>query len=737
MVARLWWKEARLFWPIWALLAVLALAAQGLTLHFLGQQARSGGLLVLALGWTILYAFAVAAAAFAGEREHRTLLLLDSLPVQRWRLWIAKASFALVSTLALGILLVGSAALTTDIWRARWPPITPGWGAFPGFSVLVAVLGWGLFWSSVTSNALVAAALAICSALLVVPAIATAINPNADLFSTFLHLAEGITMATASALLFIRSGPPRRPVAGRLMRFLPSRSPAASAATAREARRRISFCPAASRALAWQTFREVRSVTGWLALIGLGFILAAYFGGSRFEAQTLGPMCSAVMSIVAGISAFGIDSRARTQAFLANHGVRPGLVWLIKTLTWLGFLVAICGLSALILVWLGFEKLSARPSPLEVMFLALVLLVGIFAVSVLCGMVIRRGITAGVVAVLLLFLLIPPVAWLFGMHMLPSVFLPLLPLAFLFVTFAWSTDWLLDRPGARKWLKLALIIAGTIGALFTGYATHRAASIPALDPAVASEHFRFSAPTRIPAKDNAADLYREAIAAISDRPPEENLRAMDLIRKAAKLPACQFSPPDELTVFTGTRDLPKIRLIPALPAHSVRNRQARGDLESAWSDLMVMFRVARQWSGAVPLAQASTGLGLERLALSMALLWAADSRQTPQRLRAALAAYRELPHVPDAADPIRAEAQIALDTMALPRSEWAEHWSRMMAEPAGPPNAATRLWVDFLTTPWEMARARKAFRLLYASKIEEAKAEPWYAGRRSPWHGGG
>src|SRR5271157_6018145 len=69
MVARFWWKDARQFWPIWVLLAVIGLAAQGLALHYFAEKARSGELAVAALGWTCLYAFAIAAAAFAGERE--------------------------------------------------------------------------------------------------------------------------------------------------------------------------------------------------------------------------------------------------------------------------------------------------------------------------------------------------------------------------------------------------------------------------------------------------------------------------------------------------------------------------------------------------------------------------------------------------------------------------------------------------------------------------------------------
>ncbi len=167
MVARLWWKDARQFWSIWVLLAVVGLAVQGLSLHYLGKVARNGDLAVMALCWTCLYAFAIAVSAFAGERENRTLHLLDALPVDRWRIWTGKVSFAVVSTFALGILLFLAAALATD----NWERFTPWWGLFSGATVLFVVLGCGLFWSAVMSNTLLAAVLSVFTALLLVPAL--------------------------------------------------------------------------------------------------------------------------------------------------------------------------------------------------------------------------------------------------------------------------------------------------------------------------------------------------------------------------------------------------------------------------------------------------------------------------------------------------------------------------------------------------------------------------------------
>jgi hypothetical protein len=150
-----------------------------------------------------------------------------------------------------------------------------------------------------------------------------------------------------------------------------------------------------------------------------------------------------------------------------------------------------------------------------------------------------------------------------------------------------------------------------------------------------------------------------------------------------------------------------------------------------------MFRIARQWSGAVPVSQFWSSLSCERVALSRAMVWAADARQTPERLRSALDAYRKLPPMPNAAEPIRAEAQIIQNTEKLPRAELVERILDMMNQEKDRPDAsANKLWVDIVTTPWELARTSRAFRLLLASKIEAAQIEPWYAGPRAIWRGG-
>src|SRR5262249_35655457 len=148
------------FWPIWAFLALAAAVTQGLVLHYGGPEARQGVLGLLALAWTGLYAFAVGAAAFAGEREAGPLRLLGTLPAARRVVWAGKVSFAVVTTLALAGTLLALAATGTDRWGPQ-PGIAAMIDGLPFGMAVLQALGWGLFCSAIMSNALLAAVAAI------------------------------------------------------------------------------------------------------------------------------------------------------------------------------------------------------------------------------------------------------------------------------------------------------------------------------------------------------------------------------------------------------------------------------------------------------------------------------------------------------------------------------------------------------------------------------------------------
>jgi hypothetical protein len=328
-----------------------------------------------------------------------------------------------------------------------------------------------------------------------------------------------------------------------------------------------------------------------------------------------------------------------------------------------------------------------------------------------------------VIALVVLIAILFVVGPLLGMQLLPVWVILGIPLVLFAVSFFWSCEWLLDRPGARRWVKLGLLLFAAFGLLFAGYTYDRAKLVPALDPVAEARLFMFTtAPRQTGEGQDARGLYAEALKAAD----------LDLVRKASALPAVTLVNLDRATIFSGVEPIAYAPTPLGGPlVLSVEDHQAKGDLSGAWQDLLVMFRMARQWSGAVPLQVAHRGLALEREALSLAMLWAADSRQTADSLRQALESYQKLPPMPSAAETLRAEARLTRNTFDLPRSELAEKFLAMRSEPHQP-GLVNKLWVDVATTPWELARARKVITVLFASKIVEAQSAPWETIVRSP-----
>lgn len=161
MLARLWWKEWRVFGPACLLLVLGAAGVQWIYLAGNGAYARDGSATPMALIWAVLYAYAVGAAAFAGEREGKTIGFLDALPVGRRTLWLGKSSFAVTSTAVLVVALVGLSMLGTERRNEEQYGLQQLAG---NFAIWIAEgLAWGLFWSSLLANPLAAGVLAVGS----------------------------------------------------------------------------------------------------------------------------------------------------------------------------------------------------------------------------------------------------------------------------------------------------------------------------------------------------------------------------------------------------------------------------------------------------------------------------------------------------------------------------------------------------------------------------------------------
>ena len=187
-----------------------------------------------------------------------------------------------------------------------------------------------------------AAVLAICSAFLFLPASDAGVNLGLDARSdASLNMVIAVLALLGSAVLFIRSGPPLRPLLRRGARFAcpqATESPA-SIGVVRQSQRRGSG-PPPMRSLAWQTLREVRPIVGWLVLLAIGGALARL---SRMEAESGTGLVG--MRTCRGDSC-GYqrvrhrESRAepRPSSRIMERG--PDLVWLVKVGIWVAALAS-------------------------------------------------------------------------------------------------------------------------------------------------------------------------------------------------------------------------------------------------------------------------------------------------------------------------------------------------------------------------------------------------------------
>ena len=225
----------------------------------------------------------------------------------------------------------------------------------------------------------------------------------------------------------------------------------------------------------------------WLLLIGIG------------------------VSLVAGASVFGLENRARTQRFLTHHGARPGLVWLVKLAVWgVGLGSMLWGLLAIMARLPWTTQSGASVVSIENWLSGILMIPLYFGVALLCGMAIRRGITAVVIALVIGLALTIPLVSLLAAEMLPVQGLLVIPAGLLAVSWAWSGDWLLDRPAPGRWVRLGLLLTGMFTLIVSWYAGYRAWSIRDVGPIAPPAAWIEAAATPLPADQNAAELYREA-----------------------------------------------------------------------------------------------------------------------------------------------------------------------------------------------------------------------------------
>ena len=837
MLARIWWKEARTLWPLWAAVATIAAVTAGCYWRY-GEidDLRNGALLPILSAISLLYAFAVGATTFAGERETKTLLFLDALPVPRGTLWRGKASFAYASVVALFLVCILLALSLTFLTRGLYgtPPLmTNNFGPVPTLEQArlwtwmnrlclfgIEAVAWGLFWSALKENVLTVAILSILSVaggeLAFTPftgGLGELDESNPLGIGPPLWLLRGGSAAfalIASWFAVTRAPRPERVVrprriggiislAWKPLGGVPStRGKLAAAVTGGLALLSwwgtyasgsqnnhhlaywlatfgilltilagFQFVRLASRYrhpgflyLVWETFREARGT--WLRLLGAGVLAVVFFAftvdwyGSARGGESLVffiLIVAACLSLVAGVHVFGITNGRGERRFLAHHGVHAGTAWLAKTLVWAVPTAAVTWVL-IFPATLPVHQPGMRPNR-ELSEVAWLVVPGAFVIGQLCGMVVPRMITACMIGVLGLLTVLLPLLVLYGVRMASAGFVALVLLAFPAISWAWSDDWLVDRPSVRRWLKLGGLLILAAGPLFGLYVVERVRGVPDF-----GQPFAFlgkpQAPKPAPGQD-ATVGYRAAakafkagnvstedwkeVDAVGDRGWDPGLPAavaywkvnepaIDLARRASSLPHAAFTRPTRLDTPLDPFVQDQSRHLARLLALDGRERLFRGDLEGSWGDALALFRMARHIAEGGGYVERLIALSIEFQGTLLAFDWASDGRQTAKSLRAALDSVRGRPVLPPIGDAIIAEAATFENTLDRPAEEL-----RPMLEGKAARSLPERLVYDVIYSPWERERTRRVLRLAFARTFEDATRIPWGATGRESVYG--
>ncbi|WP_406700631.1 hypothetical protein V5E97_17685 [Singulisphaera sp. Ch08] len=712
-----------------------------------------------------------ASAAFAGEREAGTLGLLDALPVDRKVLWLGKTTFALASTLGLSLIMLILGYLgSTDLQDL------PGKSEFIGHygTLLFESVAWGLFWSSLVGNPMVAGALAlfcvgevsyIASGGAKIEFISDSVIPA--------RVVMGALALAASAVATVW-----RPRVGWT-------SPhSASKETAELATNRATTLlprPASpTKVLMWKARRECFWIWLGASVICWGILALWQMSYRSVEGELAAALVGVGAAFLAGVAVFGGETAAGSHRFLLHLGVSPGPIWSKTMRVWGNGLAvtALIMLAILSIRWPGWwNRLdSLRFFAQEHRFLPIGILAAIasvfavvspfanaFAIGALAGMVFRRRITAGMIAVLIWVSIVPLQVSLAILGLIPHWGLLLTPMTILGISRAWAGDWLDDRTGPARWLRLVGYLAVPLVVFPVAYIAYRAWGVP--DPGPVLVATRMPAESAPPGSDTTAATYRrldKEILALggADSPAayrrlgkeilavggtagkdagaigrpalnfdlfetalKEHRDLIDQLHKATELPPPKsvIQPLFLVGAIPDSTSEEMIRLAWLLEQHG-RGLLKRHDLPGAWEDILAQYRIARQLTGLLPTSFTThNALVVDRQATRLALDWAVSDKQSPDLLRKALADLRALPAFPTLGDVLKAEASMVERALDLSGAE--------LETAINGPHARSlpmRVFENLLLySSWERERARRVcraeFKRLIAESADESK----------------
>ena len=525
---RLVWKEYRMQRAFWISMVLLTFLIQMLQ-HAFSDVDRTSPTTVtwtyaLALLFTALYAAGCGATIFSTERETGTYEFQRSIPVSWRQLFVAKGTFAVLSILAILTVLLFMAD-----WIAQWN--LPGerhaailWALF-GFAIIELLL-WGMFYSLVMDQPLVAALLTMATVSIYVHIFATSAFLSPDRapdqewgYVRVLPLRIAIAMAVAFvdiwlARQWLRRGDAKLSFGG--WRLLGSTGCSSASVADTGGQADISAAAAIAsggkptkpsgevlfRRLVWQQWRQSRRMllvvaVAAIALVGIGMGLSGVPPFNYGEKPRLITILASLLAGLMGTFVFLGDQRHQRFLFFAEHGARPSYVWLSRQVVWFLPVLLLVGLLFPVFlmtnnnqheVWdvvghVGDHLTLANQLGIHIISIKCLgeLLVCVplaYAAGQFCSLFFKSGILAGVFGLGLAMALC---AWTLLMRFLQiNLLWSAAPLAVALLAATWlrTSSWIVHRNSLRAWIPIGAVVLLPVAAILAAVPQARIATVP-------------------------------------------------------------------------------------------------------------------------------------------------------------------------------------------------------------------------------------------------------------------
>jgi len=519
--------------------------------------------------------------------------------------------------------------------------------------------------------------------------------------------------------------------------------------------------------LVWQQWRQSRRMMLVIAAAAVPVVGAATWLGmtppftDRYCLETITLLFSLLAGLMGACVFFGDQWREQFR-FFAEHGARPGYVWLSRQLVWIIPLVLFTTLVVPLFLLLGRDQVfdeswqahtrlheflherfkigyldDAPAAWLSVTLAAshawyfLLCVAAAYAAGQFCSILFRSGILAVVFGLMLGAALC---GWTLLVRLLDINSLwaaAPIPLVLLLATRLRTADWILERKTLGSWLRLGAVVVLPAVAIVAAVPAARVRSIPLPNPMLFSGGYEREPTAEEQATaamyQRALDLYRPYWDVVPAPPHDEkpdtkeetpvdektlveredayvkgNEETIALVLAATRRPLGDISCPPRLEY--SPRDH---RILASLLLAAARKEQREGRLDQAMERYLATLRLVRYMGYYTP-DRFLFGFE-ERCVYKDVLKWVVAPGQTSERVAALLRQLEELlPTLAPSCNGLKAQYILArglieLDPAALQAAEL---------------DPREVFWLAFSARwlPWEQTRAR---RLLYYTMDKE------------------